>query len=312
MGMQEADARSQDGKDAETAGEGYVTRTLRFDDAQAFAQVAEPYLMEHEAAHCLPLGLVVGLARGVDFGTGQPYMAVVVDGDRVLGVAVCTPPYNLVLSQPAPDASESAIARAVADDVLAAKTTIAGVFGPATMARAFAETWHALTGQTSEIENREGIYELTEVRSPSGVPGSFRVAGRTDRPLLVEWLDAFNREALPSAPAMDAGTWVDRALDSPARTLALWEDDGVPVSLAGAGNPTPNGIRVGPVYTPPERRARGYASALVAELSARQLASGQRFCFLFTDLANPTSNHIYQTIGYRRVGDAEVYRFGQA
>ena len=84
--------------------------------------------------------------------------------------------------------------------------------------------------------------------------------------------------------------------------VVLWEDERT-VSLAAFGNPTPNGIRIGPVYTPPEHRRHGYASALVAELSARLLAE-RRFCFLFTDLANPTANRIYEQIGYRRVCEA--------
>ena len=81
------------------------------------------------------------------------------------------------------------------------------------------------------------------------------------------------------------------------------------VSLAGFGGRTPNGIRVGPVYTPPDLRGRGYASALTADLTRRLLAGGRRFCFLYTDLANPTSNSIYQRIGYRPVSDADLWSF---
>jgi predicted GNAT family acetyltransferase len=215
-----------------------------------------------------------------------------------------------VLSLPAPEADQRELARVVADDVRQAAPTFTGVMAPSALARAFADAWQTQTGRSSVLESREGIYELSEVHAPSGVPGAFRLATHDDRPLLVRWLDAFHAEALPGAPVEDTGAWVDRAFASPTRTVALWEDGGVPVSFAGAGNPTPNGIRIGPVYTPPAHRARGYASALVAELSARQLASGHHFCFLFTDLTNPTSNHIYQTIGYHQVGDAEVYRFG--
>ena len=95
----------------------------------------------------------------------------------------------------------------------------------------------------------------------------------------------------------------------------LWEDGGEPVSLAGWGGPTPNGIRIGPVYTPPELRGRGYATALTAELSQRLLdgrlfEGGRRFCFLYTDLANPTSNAIYERIGYRRVAESAEIVFG--
>jgi uncharacterized protein len=88
----------------------------------------------------------------------------------------------------------------------------------------------------------------------------------------------------------------------------LWWDGG-PASMAGAGAPTPNGIRIGPVYTPPEHRRRGYASALTAALTRYLLDGGRRFCFLYTDLANPTSNAIYQQVGYTHVCDVEQHRF---
>jgi hypothetical protein len=89
----------------------------------------------------------------------------------------------------------------------------------------------------------------------------------------------------------------------------LWEDGGEIVSVSGWGGPTPNGIRIGPVYTPPELRGRGYATALVAELSQALLDGGRSFCFLFTDLANPTSNAIYERIGYVRVCESAMVSF---
>ena len=95
-----------------------------------------------------------------------------------------------------------------------------------------------------------------------------------------------------------------------ARELRRWVDEGAPVSFSGYGGLTPNGIRIGPVYTPPELRRRGYASALVAELTKRLLDGGRKFCFLFTDLANPTSNSIYQRVGYEPVSDADQWVFG--
>jgi predicted GNAT family acetyltransferase len=88
---------------------------------------------------------------------------------------------------------------------------------------------------------------------------------------------------------------------------SFWVVDGEPVSYAGAYNFTPNGVRVGPVYTPPEHRRRGYAAALVAEVTERELNNGRAFAYLYTNLANPTSNALYQRIGYRRVGEAFDY-----
>ncbi len=94
--------------------------------------------------------------------------------------------------------------------------------------------------------------------------------------------------------------------------MYLWVVAGRPVSMVGVSGETPNGIRVAPVYTPPELRGRGYASALTAAVTQAQLDEGKRYCFLFTDLANPTSNHIYQAIGYEPVADASDYRFDAA
>src|SRR5207245_4131635 len=108
---------------------------------------------------------------------------------------------------------------------------------------------------------------------------------------------------------------VDHRLSSPWAGSLLWENGGQPVSMAGWGGWTPNGIRVGPVYTPPELRGRGFATTLTAELSrclldGRLFEDGRRFCFLYTDLANPTSNAIYERIGYRRVAESAEIWFG--
>ena len=110
----------------------------------------------------------------------------------------------------------------------------------------------------------------------------------------------------------DPATLVDRRLEDPDGDFAVWEDGGFPVSLAGWGGPTPNGIRIGPVYTPPERRGRGYAGALTAGVTRTLLDAGRRFCFLFTDLSNPTSNALYARIGYEPVADVDMWRFGDA
>jgi predicted GNAT family acetyltransferase len=130
-----------------------------------------------------------------------------------------------------------------------------------------------------------------------------------DRKLVIAWMNAFVEEALHQTMPEEAEHWLERTLDGPDSGVVLWID-GEPVSFAGYGGRTPNGIRVGPVYTPPELRRRGYASALTAELTRMLLAGGRTFCFLFTDLANPTSNSIYQRIGYEPVSDADQWSFG--
>jgi predicted GNAT family acetyltransferase len=125
----------------------------------------------------------------------------------------------------------------------------------------------------------------------------------------VEWFAALVKEAQgEAASAQGAGRRIDAFLDVVTNGVHLWED-GNPVSMAGHTGPTPNGIQINLVYTPPEHRRCGYASACVAALSQLQLDQGRKFCFLVAHLANPTSNHTYQTISYEAVGHQDEYRF---
>jgi predicted GNAT family acetyltransferase len=97
------------------------------------------------------------------------------------------------------------------------------------------------------------------------------------------------------------------------RRLLLWDDeDGAPVSLAGRTPPAAGVSRLAPVYTPPASRRRGYGEAVTASCTADALDRGAEHVVLFTDLANPTSNAIYQRIGYRPVSDRRVVRFEPA
>jgi GNAT superfamily N-acetyltransferase len=175
----------------------------------------------------------------------------------------------------------------------------------------FVAAYERLHSVRREPRVEQGIYALDAV-VPAATPlGSARAATMADRPLLVRWWGAFGLEALGALEQDEEqnARSVDHRLTTPGNGIALWEVDGDPVSLVSYGSPTPAGIRIGPVYTPAEHRGRGYASALTAHVSAEQLAAGRDFCFLYTDLANPTSNKIYVAIGYRRVADAIQYAF---
>jgi hypothetical protein len=174
----------------------------------------------------------------------------------------------------------------------------------------FARLWAARAGTEARTHVAQGLFALDQVEPVAEAPGSMRDATETDRPLLVEWYVAFVAEALRDHPDPSRlEHMIDHRLAADGEGLVLWEDDGDPVSLAGYGGQTPNGVRIGPVYTPPDLRGRGYATALTAELSQRLLDSSRRFCFLYTDLANPTSNRIYERIGYRRVCESAEIRF---
>jgi predicted GNAT family acetyltransferase len=210
--------------------------------------------------------------------------------------AIRTPPWPLLASPLEGDAG-SFIQLWLTDDPDVDRVTAV----PDT-ARAIAAAWAERTGGQTRTTMREAMHVLDEVRDPPRpAPGALRLAGPPDRDLLVGWMEEFVREA-GLIGATQAGAMVDGYLRR--QSLSVWED-GRPVSMIGV-NPAVAGVaRVGPVYTPPPVRRRGYAGSAVAAASRRALATVAERCMLFTDLANPTSNKIYAEVGYHRVGDWE-------
>ncbi|HLX33391.1 MAG TPA: GNAT family N-acetyltransferase [Gaiellaceae bacterium] len=281
----------------------------RFEDAGAFLAAAEPLLLADEARHNLLLG-IAGTIRDAPDLYPENHLVLVRDGDRPVAAALRTPPYNLVLAKPESDEALAVLLDAVAGEDLP------GVVGSVPESEAFAGLWAPRAGVTARFGMRQGVYALERVEPLPPADGAARVATIADRKLVLRWWVAFGEEVLhEGGPGRDrAEATVDYRLSSPATGILLWEDEAEPVSLAGWGGATPNGIRVGPVYTPPELRGHGYATAVTAELSRRLLDSalgpgGRRFCFLYTDLANPTSNAIYERIGYRRVCESAEILF---
>jgi predicted GNAT family acetyltransferase len=283
-----------------------VITVKRTDDAAAFLAEAGELLLADEARHNLLLGIAGTVRDSPDLYPLRSFW-LARHGGQVVGAAMRTPPYNLILARPSSPAALEALADAVSEE-------LPGVVGCVPESEEFAELWATRAGIRARTNMRQGVYALEQVEPLSPAPGSPRVATADDRELALRWWIAFGDEVLhEGGPGREnAGTMIDHRLASPKSGILFWEDEGEPVSLAGWGGPTPNGIRVGPVYTPPELRGRGYATAVTAELSQRLLdgrlfEGGRRFCFLYTDLANPTSNAIYERIGYRRVAEsAEV------
>lgn len=191
------------------------------------------------------------------------------------------------------------------EDVERVYPTLPAVFGPEPVAGAFAALWAERKGVSSVVGTRQRIYRLERVTMPPWrVPGSLRAAQLEDLDLLEAWVQAFSTEA--GVVTRNARRAAEARINEGA--VWLWVD-GVPRSMAVEAGHTPNGARIGYVYTPPEFRGRGYASSCVAALSQRVLESGRKLCFLYTDLSNPTSNRIYQRLGYEPVCDVVDYDF---
>jgi predicted GNAT family acetyltransferase len=274
----------------------------RFLDPVDFLEAALPLLLEDEARHNLILGIAATLRDNPEVYP-EFDLFVVRDAGQIAGAALRTPPHSLVLARPWRDEALDVLARAVGDE-------LPGVVAALPEVEVFAAVYTARTGAQTRLRFAQGIYALERVRQVPVVPGRMRAAAPADRPLLLEWAREFAIEALHEAePDLDRlALGIDRRLSGDGAGIVLWEDK-QPVSFAGFGGGTPNGIRIGPVYTPSTLRGRGYATALVAQLSADLLAQGRSFCFLYADLANPTSNQIYERIGYERVCDSAELTF---
>lgn len=275
------------------------TRIARHGDAQTFLKRGGPWLLHTEIEHTLILGLA---ARG-DLPAEDLYVATVEQDGAVVGCALRTPPRKLLLSRIPPGAVDALVV-----DVSACYDELPGVFGPPAAVREFARQWSERRGSTSRDGMAQRLYSLERVVAPDRPPGgAMRLAGAADVGLVTAWVACFAAEA--DAQATTTREFI--AARVAAGEMALWCDP-EPRTLAGYSGRSPNGVRIGYVYTPPEWRGRGYATACVAALSTHALEQGARFCCLYTDLSNGISNRIYQRIGYTPVADAINIEFTAA
>jgi hypothetical protein len=284
----------------------------RFDDIHAFADRVVPYLIDRESEHILPLGLI-NTWRAAGLPSEMPYLGCAQRHESVVAVMTCNPNFRAVVAQ----SDDGDAVRALADDLCAADgfDTILGAMGGQQVAKTFADQWAQRTGCTVRLNRAERIYRLNAITPTPYVPGVYRPPTDADYELLVDWLIAFELEADAHSPHTtprenyQRGVRIRAESDPMVRGFRVWEHDGQVVSMAGYAGPTGNGIRIGPVYTPPEQRGHGYATALTEALTRELLGMGFTFVSLFTDLSNPTSNAIYQKIGYRPVIDVDEYAF---
>lgn len=278
-------------------------KIIRFDDATQYYQRISGYLIQDEAVHCLLLGIARSLGSAAEKNdVDLPYLAVVEDSGNILATAICTPPRKLILSR----AFNLRVIKSLAQDLATAPQSLPGVIAPKSEAETFINLWQGLTGQSCELDVAMRVHQLEIVQPITSAAGRLRLANQSDRSLLIAWGQAFEEEALgDKEPKSDHQLCFNQHLKN--KSLFVWQNKEV-VSMAAYSGATPNGIRINAVYTPPEQRGQGYATSCVAKLS-QQLLEQYRYCFLFTNLANPTSNHIYRKIGFVPMGDISNYGF---
>jgi hypothetical protein len=275
-----------------------TVRVVRYPDAAAFLAAAGEFLLAAESENNLILGIARELAE-----QGPPdapaYFAAVFRGEEVEGCAFSSVPDRLGITGMRGDD----VIGALASDAGTACREVTSVGGPEPAVVPFAAGFAGATGRQALLGMRQRIHELRSVTPPARpAPGHLRPARESEAGVLTPWVG--DMLAL-IGDSRDAADLAQQRISG--GNLFVWEDGG-PVSMAGWTGKTPNGVRVNFVYTPAALRGRGYATAAVAALSQHLLDQGNRYCCLYTDLGNPTSNAIYHRIGYRPIRDAALYR----
>jgi len=286
-------------------------KIVHFKDPKEFHEKILESLVRREAENNLILGILANLIAG-EYSDKEPYLTVFQDEGEIQAVSLCTPPWPVLISYENPPPNKEVLKTILADMQETLQDDFTGLSGNREFVSPLVSTWEEGAGKKAVLKMAMRIYKLEDVLPVSTVPGRMRPIEEKDRALLQEWYAGFHRETGNEEPDQEhVQKQVEAYLtaDSMQRGLKIWEVDGRPVSMAGYAGPTPNGIRVGAVYTPSALRKKGYASAVTAGLSQYLLDQGQKFCFLFADLLNPTSNHIYQQIGYRPVCDVDRHLF---
>lgn len=273
------------------------------DDPHQYAEHVLDLLTERPDANTVPLTVLETLRAGQRFSEVEPLFGWYEAGGAVTGAISMTPPYGVLLAE-LPSGSEAELVAGLRDRA----ATVPDVMGTVDAARRFAAGWTAGTGLNTEQVMRQRVYTLDGLRPPVPPPaGRARVAVPADLDLVMDWVTRFIEEAEASSAAPQPEMYQRRI---ELGLLWLWQDEQAePVSMASR-NVTVAGVsRIGPVYTPPASRRHGYGAAVTAACTQDALDRGARQVVLFTDEANPTSNGIYQQLGYRALDERVILRF---
>jgi hypothetical protein len=273
---------------------------VRHSDVKAFRQKVDGFLLRDELTHNVILGITARIITKVQTYDEVFLAHVENDAGEIVAATMRTVPHGAVLS----NIHDKAAIPLLVDAYAAAYDSLPTVLGTPEDSLQFAELWEQNSGQAFKIKMEEGIYKLETLILPQNVSGEARFANHSDYDLLLKWFLGFDVDTgLNEIRPDNLNANIESKLQNPILGgIQIWVNDGQPVSMAASSRETPNGGSVGPVYTPREFRGRGYGSAITAAVSQEILNHGKKFCFLYTDLANPTSNKIYQDIGYKRVG----------
>ncbi|MFX3674963.1 MAG: GNAT family N-acetyltransferase [Paenisporosarcina sp.] len=275
-----------------------------YNQAQEFESVGKPFLIENEDVYSLFYGVLQGIKAG---RYENPLMVTIEDEGRVVALFQMTPPHplNIVIMD---DTKMDAILSFAATEFLERNIHIPSVVGLKSVVFLFAEKWKELTRLDTRLLMDQGLYRLDKVnQSLESSRGTWRYARKDEAPLIEDWYLAFGNDAGLENPPMEVvKERVEQMLND--QEAFFWENQGKVVSMMKKARPSDHGVTVSLVYTPPEERKKGYARTMVAA-GSEELLKTYDFCVLYTDMLNPTSNKIYQEIGYQKIADSVHIEF---
>ena len=276
-------------------------QVIRNKTAAEFLARTKPWLEKAEAKNNLILGIAAYFASCAGQLKGSPYFLTVEGNGTIVGAALMAPPRRILLTRmPHPAVT------LLADYLLEGAASVPGVLGPKAEAKLFANYWTSKTGRSCHLKMSERIYACEKVIPPVHAFGQLKPAKEVDQALLSDWCEQFCIDARIDDETVYFKAQLPRKLAD--QSIFVWETDEA-VSMAAIERETAHGVAISWVYTPRHLRNKGYATACVAALTQRMLDSGKQFCCLYTDLTNPTSNSIYQKIGYQPICDVQDWIF---
>ena len=267
-------------------------------------------LIENEAQNAI----IIKCAQIFKNGHGADdwyFVTVKDDNGGVILSASCTPPFNVVIYGTGNKIDESAVELLV-KELFNAGCILNGVTGEKVLAEMFCGYYKKLANKYSQIKvrlNSMVLKELSDISISDLSPGYLREITEEDLCFTPYWNKEFAIDCHLDLETGDIAGYAENHKNQIGKNLLYVWVDKTPVSMAGLGNPMPNGAHIGRVYTPPHYRNKGYGTACVWHLSELLLNKGNKFVSLFADADYPVSNKIYQKIGFRNVCLYQEMRF---
>lgn len=280
-----------------------------YEDIYEFYDLAFPFLLKREVENGLLLSILNYLRGNIHrYGKEMPLLLALMEGDEIKLIVLRTPPHNLIISH----TDDMISIKVLIKELLKRKEELPGVLSFKEAAVKFAKLWCEKKSLKLQVLRNERIYKLEEVSKDTLGNKKFTVATKVYQSLVLKWASEMLTEALIEISEEELErnrNNIKKELEEGKSRIYLLFDNNEPVSMARKSGKTLNGAGINLVYTPPPLRRKGYATECVAKLSKLFLEEGNDYCFLFTDLANPISNSIYQKIGYRVVIDVDEIKF---